>query len=241
MLLEIRNLTKHYGTIQALDGVSFSLEAGEVLGVVGDNGAGKSTLMKCISGVQKPDSGAVVFDGRDVTRLSPQALREAGVEMIYQELGLCPLHDVTANIFLGRELKHKNFPFWLDERAMRTRATSLLDEFGTGFSPSQPVSRLSGGQRQIVALSRCLCFHPKLVIMDEPTSALALREVEHVLRIIRSLKEKGIAVIVISHRLADIFDVADRIILMRRGQVRQDSPVDQTGIREISQAIMGES
>lgn len=233
--LEVNALNKHYGGVHALKDISFSLNAGTVLGLVGDNGAGKSTLMKCITGAENPDSGYIRFNGYDVSH-KPHDSRMAGIEMIYQDLNLCPQLDVTTNIFLGREIKTATC--FLNDRLMQDKAREILERLNADISISTPAGLLSGGQQQAVAIARALLADPKLLIMDEPTAALGVREVEKVLKLIQSLKANGITVIIISHRLTDIFEVADRIILMRRGEIRDDKPVSQTSLQDITEKIL---
>ncbi len=232
--LEIHGLNKYYGGAQALKNVSFSLETGIVLGVVGDNGAGKSTLMKCITGAERPDSGFIRFNGQDVSG-RPRESRMAGIEMIYQDLNLCPQLDVAANIFLGREAAKGYF---LDNRLMRSRAQDILGRLNADILVGVSAGLLSGGQQQAVAIARALLVNPRLLIMDEPTAALGVREAGKVLGLIQSLKAEGITVIIISHRLGDIFEVADRVILMRRGEIREDKPVSQISLKDIKEKIV---
>jgi len=240
-LLELVGVKKSFGAIEALRGVTFNVEAGSVVALVGDNGAGKSTLMKTITGVYKPDAGEVHFDGVPLADKDPRAIREAGVEMIYQDLALAKMRDVAANIFLGRE---RTWSFlglrFIDHKAMRDEAAAMIEKLGARVkSVSQIAGQLSGGQQQSVAIARALTFNPKLVIMDEPTAALAVREIEHVLDLIRRLKTQGIAVILISHRLTDVFAVADRIVVLRQGEVIADDPVGQTSMAAVVAHIVG--
>ncbi len=241
-LLEIRNVSKHFGSIQALRGVSFEVEAGEVVAVVGDNGAGKSTLMKVITGVYVPDEGEILFRGEDITGLSPGEIRRRGIEMIYQDLALAPQQDIPANIFLGREPVRRWFgvlPF-IDRRATEDGARAMLRRLGARIPDLfVEVGMLSGGQQQSVAIARALTFDPKLVIMDEPTAALAVREVEHVLELIRELRRQKIAVILISHRLTDVFAVSDRIVTLRQGRVIACAATVDTNMQEVVAHIVG--
>jgi len=233
--LEIHALNKHYDGVHALKNISFSLDTGKVLGLIGDNGAGKSTLMKCVTGAEKPDAGHIHFNGQDVSG-RPHDSRLAGIEMIYQDLNLCPQLDVSSNIFLGQEIKSSSC--FLNDRLMREKSREILARLNADIPVDTPVGQLSGGQQQAVAIARALLANPKLLIMDEPTAALGVREAGKVLALIQSLKANGITVIIISHRLADIFEVADRIILMRRGEIREDKPVLQTSIQEITEKIL---
>jgi ABC-type sugar transport system ATPase subunit len=240
-LLELRDVRKSFGAIEALRGVTFSVDAGSVIGLVGDNGAGKSTLMKTITGVYAIDSGDIRFDGVSRVGEDPGAIREAGIEMIYQDLALARMRDVASNIFLGRELTRSVFGVRLiDTKRMRSEAEVMIARLGARIpSVAQITGQLSGGQQQSVAIARALTFNPKLVIMDEPTAALAVREVEHVLDLIRTLKSQGIAVILISHRLTDVFSVCDRIVVLRQGTVIADDATRDTSMNAVVAHIVG--
>jgi ABC-type sugar transport system ATPase subunit len=240
-LLEVKDLHKNFGTIEALRGVAFSVEAGSATALVGYNGAGKSTLMKTITGVYRPDRGSIVFDGKRIDALDPRAIREAGIEMIYQDLALAKMRDVAANIFLGREITRNVLGVNLiDHKRMEIEAEKMIEKLGARVkSVKQVAGLLSGGQQQSVAIARALTFNPKLVIMDEPTAALAVREIEHVLDLIRNLKSQGIAVILISHRLTDVFAVCDRIVVLRQGAVIADDPTEQTSMNAVVSHIVG--
>jgi len=242
-LLELDNVQKHFGAVQALAGVTFAVDAGEVVGLVGDNGAGKSTLMKTVTGVYVPDSGSIRFAGTPINGREPGEIRALGVEMIYQDLALARMQDVASNIFLGREPTKRllGTPIRVIDRARIEReAAAMIRKLGARLPSVQYiVGELSGGQQQSVAIARALTFDPKLVIMDEPTAALAVREVEHVLDLIRELKRQGIAVILISHRLNDVFAVGDRIIALRQGQVVADEPIAQTSMTAVVAHIVG--
>jgi ABC-type sugar transport system ATPase subunit len=240
-LLEVKDVHKNFGTIEALRGVTFSVEAGSATALVGDNGAGKSTLMKTITGVYRPDRGSITFDGKRIDVLDPRAIREAGIEMIYQDLALAKMRDVAANIFLGREITRKVIGVRLiDHKRMETEAEKMIEKLGARVkSVKQVAGLLSGGQQQSVAIARALTFNPKLVIMDEPTAALAVREIEHVLDLIRNLKRQGIAVILISHRLTDVFAVCDRIVVLRQGAVIADDPTEDTSMNAVVSHIVG--
>ncbi len=241
-LLEIRGISKRFGSIEALREVSFAVEAGEVMAVVGDNGAGKSTLMKVITGVYRPDGGEIRFRGEPITGLEPGDIRRRGIEMIYQDLALAPQQDVPSNIFLGREPVRRVlglFPV-IDRKTIDREAHAMLHKLGARIPDIYAeVGTLSGGQQQSVAIARALTFDPKLVIMDEPTAALAVREVEHVLDLIRELKRQGIAVILISHRLTDVFAVSDRIVTLRQGRVISEEVTARTDMQRIVAHIVG--
>jgi ABC-type sugar transport system ATPase subunit len=240
-LLELEDVRKNFGSIEALRGVTFSVEAGSVVGLVGDNGAGKSTLMKAITGVYRPNSGSIRFNGALLADRDPRGIREAGIEMIYQDLALAKMRDVATNIFLGRELTYNVLGLRLiDYKRMRVEAEAMIAKLGARVkSVTQIAGQLSGGQQQSVAIARALTFNPKLVIMDEPTAALAVREIEHVLELIRTLRAQGIAVILISHRLTDVFAVCDRIVVLRQGAVIADDPTRNTSMNAVVAHIVG--
>ncbi len=240
-LLELKDVRKTFGAIEALRGVTFSVETGSAVALVGDNGAGKSTLMKTITGVYKPDSGDIRFGGVSIVGKGPGEIREAGIEMIYQDLALARMRDVASNIFLGRELTRSVLGVRLiDAKQMRSEAQAMIARLGARIpSVAQMTGQLSGGQQQSVAIARALTFNPKLVIMDEPTAALAVREVEHVLDLIRTLKAQGIGVILISHRLTDVFSVSDRIVVLRQGAVIADDATSLTSMSAVVAHIVG--
>jgi ABC-type sugar transport system ATPase subunit len=242
-LLELDDVKKHFGSVEALRGVSFSVDPGEVVGLVGDNGAGKSTLMKTITGVYIPDGGTIRFDGHRLNGRQPGEIRSLGIEMIYQDLALARMQDVASNIFLGREPTRRflGTPIQIIDRGrIESEAAAMIKKLGARLPSVQyTVGQLSGGQQQSVAIARALTFNPKLVIMDEPTAALAVREVEHVLDLIRELKNQAIAVILISHRLTDVFAVCDRIVALRQGTVVADDPIRATSMNEVVAHIVG--
>jgi simple sugar transport system ATP-binding protein len=242
-LLAFDNVSKRFGRVEALRDIGFELGRGTVLGLVGDNGAGKSTLMKCVTGACRPDAGEIRFDGRVLTGRDPRAIRRLGIEMIYQDLALSPQQDVAANIFLGREpTRHLlGLPLgFIDQAKLEREARQIMARLGARVpSVRHPVGQLSTGQQQSVAIARALTSAPKLVIMDEPTAALAMREVDHVLDLIRELKRQGIAVILISHELTDIFAVCDRIVALRRGRIIADAPTAETTMHNLVAHIVG--
>ena len=243
MLLQIEHLHKHYGGVRALDDACFSLNVGEVLGLVGDNGAGKSTLLKCITGSELPDGGMLRFNGQTLVSGDPHETRLAGIEMIYQNLNLCGQQSVLSNIFLGRELRLRFIGFetpLIDLRAMERAVKALMSNLNSNIDIRKKTNTLSGGQQQAVAIARALLFQPKLLIMDEPTAALGIKEIAKVLDLIKSLKKQGIAVIIVSHRLADIFAVSDRVILMRHGKICEDKPVSELSLTELTHRILAE-
>ena len=242
-LLEVKGVTKRFGAVQVLNGVDLTIDKGTVTGLVGDNGAGKSTLMKTITGIYGLDEGDIQLDGQSLNGASPGERRQRGIEMIYQDLALAKQQDVAANIFLGREPVKWAFgilPGFVDKARMDADAQKMIDRLGARIpSIHRPVGLFSGGQQQTVAIARALTFNPKLVIMDEPTAALAVREVESVLKLIRQLRDEGIAVILISHRLNDVFEVTDRIVVLRQGRIEADLVTKQTQMREVVSYIVG--
>jgi D-xylose transport system ATP-binding protein len=234
-MLKIEGVHKHFRGVHALKGVSLELSRGSVLALVGDNGAGKSTLMKCVSGVINPEMGSLVFDEQDITFSNPTACRAAGIEMIYQDLALCRQQDVITNVFLGREQKNG---FFLNRTAMAEGCRSTFEELGIAISPGAIVGRLSGGQQQSVAIARALISNRKLLIMDEPTAALGAKETQRVLGHIRKLRERGTSVVMITHRLGDIFEVADRIVVMKQGEIRYNLAPGETDLKDLTSKIV---
>lgn len=227
-VVEMRSIRKHFAAVQALRGVDLVLHHGEVLGLVGDNAAGKSTLMKVLSGAYIPDGGEILIEGHKVHMADPLDARRMGIEMVYQDLALANNLDVTANVFLGREAVSARFgPFSvMDSRRMEQEAQRLLDRLKIDIpSVRLLVERLSGGQRQAVAIARATAFGSKVIIMDEPTAALSVAAISKVLDLVRELKSQGASVIIISHRLEDIYSVSDRLVVMRQGRKVRDCPV----------------
>lgn len=222
-VLEARNASKHYGRITALDHVDFAVYPGEIVAIVGDNGAGKSTLTKIISGALSPDTGSVLLDGEPINLHSPLEARERGIETVYQDLAVAPALDIASNLFLGRE-KRARGPLGtifrkLDKRGMRRQAQENLSTLKIGLnSTSQLVETLSGGQRQGVAVARAISWSRKVVIMDEPTAALGVQESGMVLDLIRQVRARGVPVAVISHNMPQVFDITDRVRVMRLGR-----------------------
>jgi len=239
-VLELENISKHYGAIQALSDVSLSLEPGEVVGLVGDNGAGKSTLVKIIAGNFHPSGGIIRIDGGTEQLHGPKDARSKGIEIVYQDLALADNLTAAANIFLGRE-KTIGWGFIkiLDYRAMYRRAGELFAELKSETRPRDVVRRMSGGQRQAVAIARTRLSNPKIVLMDEPTAAISVRQVAEVLNLIRRLKDQGIAVVLISHRIPDIFAVCDRLVVLRRGLKVADKRVADSSPEEVTGLITG--
>jgi ABC-type sugar transport system ATPase subunit len=242
-LLVLSGIRKSFGAVDVLHGVDLSVEAGEVVGLVGDNGAGKSTLMKTITGIYRADSGSIELGGQNILPLDPGARRELGIEMIYQDLSLAKQQDVASNIFLGREPTKKLFglfPGFVDKALMDRQAAKMIERLGAHLpSIDRSVGSFSGGQQQTVAIARALTFNPKLVIMDEPTAALAVREVQSVLDLIRRLRSEGIAVILISHRLNDVLSVTDRIVVLRHGRAAANLVTADTTMNEVVSRIVG--
>lgn len=231
--VEMVDIRKAFGAIEALRGVNLRVQAGEVIGLVGDNGAGKSTLMKVLSGAEIPDSGHILIDGEPLPLTGPSSSRAHGIEMVYQDLALCNDLDVAANLFLGREL-YDPVTRRLRHRTMHAEAANHLQRLHIRVSTTnQSVATLSGGQRQAVAIARAVTFDPKVLVLDEPTAALAAREVETVLQLIRDVSRRGVSVILITHRLQDLFEVADRLVVLYEGVIWREmrpSEIDLTGL-----------
>ena len=240
-LLEARGISKRFGGVHALEDVDFSLAAGEVVALAGDNGAGKSTLIKIISGVFPPDGGALYYQHQRVAFANPQDARARGIETIYQDLALADNLDVGANVFLGREPMTRRFGLpVIDRRRMRAEAARTLDRLDIGLERlERPVSALSGGQRQCVAIGRALHWNARVLIMDEPTAALGVPEQRKVIALIQSLRAHGVGIVFISHNLADIFAVADRIVVLRRGANAGERVRETTNPDEIVRMMVG--
>jgi simple sugar transport system ATP-binding protein len=239
-MLQLSHVSKHFGGIQALVDVSLTLNAGEVVGIMGDNGAGKSTLVKIIAGNFPPSHGTVELLGRAVSFHKPTDARAAGIEVVYQDLALCDNLTAAANVFLGRELKTGFGPFRvIDYRAMFARAGRLFAELKSETRPRDVVRKMSGGQRQAVAIARTRLSDPRIVLMDEPTAAISIRQVAEVLGLIRRLRDHGIAVVLISHRMPDVFAVSDRIVVLRRGVKVADKPASASSPEEVTGLITG--
>jgi simple sugar transport system ATP-binding protein len=239
--VSMEDIDKSFGAIKSLDRVSLTLRAGEVLGLVGDNGAGKSTLSKILSGAIVPDSGRIVLDGREVRFASPADARRERVEMVYQDLSLCDTVDVAGNLLLGREPTRRllGMPV-MDKPKMHAEAKSILDQLGIRMPSTRlKVENLSGGQRQSIAIGRAAAFDPIVLIMDEPTAALAVAEVDAVLDLIRTVSAKGVSVILITHRLQDLFIVCHRIMVMYEGRNVAERLIGETNIEELVNLIVG--
>ena len=239
-LLELRDITKNFGAIEALKGVDLDLDAGEVLGLMGDNGAGKSTLVKIIAGNFPASDGFMELAGERCHFARPLDARGRGIEVVYQDLALCDNLTAAANVYLGREEKKRYGPFRvLDYPKMFERAAELFAELKSETRPRDLVRQMSGGQRQAVAIARTRLSNPKIVLMDEPTAAISVRQVAEVLDLIRRLKEQNIAVMLISHRMPDVFAVCDRIAVLRRGQKVAEKAIADTSPEEITGLITG--
>ncbi|MGH8951230.1 MAG: ATP-binding cassette domain-containing protein [Acidimicrobiia bacterium] len=231
-LVEMRDMSVSFGGVHAVEDVSIDLRAGEILGLVGGNGAGKSTLVKTLAGAQKPDSGEILIDGKPVTIATPRDAKAHGIETIYQTLALADNQDAPSNMFLGRELMTR----WgtLDDSAMEDATRKIMGRLNPKFENFKtPVSSLSGGQRQSVAIARAVHFNARILIMDEPTAALGPAETEQVRQLMRQLKSEGIGIIMISHDIHDVFDLADRISVMLQGKLVGTVNKDEVTMDEV--------
>jgi simple sugar transport system ATP-binding protein len=239
-ILELTNISKHFGAIQAVNDISLSLAAGEVVGLMGDNGAGKSTLVKMIAGNYRPSHGTMRMEDKELIMHKPVEARQHGIEIVHQDLALCNNLTAAANVFLGRELRIGFGPLKvLDYAAMYKRAGQIFAELKSETRPRDLVKQMSGGQRQAVAIARTRHSNAKIVLMDEPTAAISVRQVAEVLNLIRLLRDQGIAVVLISHRMPDVFAVADRIIVLRRGRKVADKKIARTSPEEVTGLITG--
>ncbi len=235
-ILSLRNINKSFGPVDVLKGVSIDIIPGQVTALVGDNGAGKSTLIKCIAGIYTPESGQYLFEGQEVSVAGPRDATALGIEVVYQDLALCDNLDIVHNMFLGRESKKGVI---LDEPAMELSARKTLDSLSvrTVKSVRQTVASLSGGQRQTVAIARAVLWNNKVVILDEPTAALGVSQTEQVLKLVRSLADKGIAVLIISHNLNDVFEVADNIAALYLGTMAAQVQKNEVSPNQIIELI----
>jgi len=236
-ILELRGVSKSFGSVQALQSVDFEVRAGEVMALVGDNGAGKSTLIKCVAGINSIDDGEILFDGRPVAIHGPKDAAKLGIEVVYQDLALADNLDVVQNMFLGREI-HDPF-FRLREAPMEQRTSETLKSLSvtTIRSVRQPVATLSGGQRQSVAVARAVLWNNRVVFLDEPTAALGVAQTRQVLDLVKRLSEQGLAVVLVSHNLVDVFEVATRITVLRLGRDVGVYERSKTNEQEIVEAI----
>jgi len=235
--LELRGISKHFGSVQAVQEAQFEVRDGEVMALVGDNGAGKSTLIKCVAGIYSIDDGEVLFEGRPVRIHGPKDAAKLGFEVVYQDLALCDNLDVVQNMYLGREAHDPLLR--LQEAPMEQRTIETLDSLSvtTIRSVRQPVATLSGGQRQSIAVARAVMWNSRVVFLDEPTAALGVAQTRQVLDLVRRLADQGLAVVLVSHNLSDIFEVADRITVLRLGRTVGVYEKDKTTQNEIVQAI----
>ena len=239
-LLELQGIAKHFGAIEALKGVDLSIAAGEVVGLMGENGAGKSTLVRVIAGNFRPSEGEIRINGQAKHFHKPVDARAEGIEVVYQDLALCDNLTAAGNVFLGRELKRSFGPLKiLDYPAMYARAAEIFNELKSETRPRDLVKQMSGGQRQAVAIARTRLSDARIVLMDEPTAAISVRQVAEVLDLIRRLRDRGIAVVLISHRMPDVFAVCDRVAVMRRGTKVADKPIAATSPEEVTGLITG--
>lgn len=237
--VEMVDIRKSFGAVEALRGVNLRIAPGEVVGLVGDNAAGKSTLMKMLAGAEIPDSGKILVDGQELPLTGPRVSRAHGIEMVYQDLALCNDLDVAANLFLGRE-QYGPVSRRLSHRAMHDEAAVHLDRLHIKIkNTGQEVANLSGGQRQAIAIARAVTFDPKVLVLDEPTAALAAKEVETVLRLVRDISARGVSVILITHRLQDLFEVADRFVVLYEGVVWREMPPRETDLSGLVTSMMG--
>ena len=239
-ILELNNISKSFGAIKALDNVSLSLRSGEVLGLMGDNGAGKSTLIKIIAGNFKQSNGTISFENQNVEFNNPMDARDKGIEVVYQDLALCDNLTAASNIFLTREIK-RNFGIIsiINFTQMFKRAKEIFSELKSETLPDEEVKMMSGGQRQAVAIGRTKLSKAKVVLLDEPTAAISVRQVAEVLELIKQLKNQGIAVVIISHRMPDVFAVSDRIAVLRRGQLVANKLASESSPEEVTALITG--
>jgi len=243
-IIEMRKITKSYGGVRALNEVDLYLNKGEVLGLVGDNAAGKSTLMKILSGAIYQDEGVILFNGHEVKYKSAKDARDLGIEMIYQDLALINVLSVDGNLFLGKELTTGVFGRFLkikiDKKRMEKEAEEALKALKIHVKSVKTLANnLSGGQQQSIAIARTLHFNAKVIVMDEPTSALSIKETRKVLDLIKSLKEKNVATIIISHRVQDVFEVADRVMILCHGVKTLDKDINDVTMDEVVKKIIG--
>jgi simple sugar transport system ATP-binding protein len=240
--ISMRGIKKRFGSIEALRGVDLNLYPGECLGLVGDNAAGKSTLTKVLSGAYLPDEGEITLDGQPTLFSNPAEARALKIEMVYQDLSLCDSIDVAGNLFLGREMTTgSSFFGWLAKQNMQSEARRILDSLEIRIpNLNVTVAQLSGGQRQSIAIARAVAFNPQVLIMDEPTSALAVAEVEAVLALITRVKTLGVSVVLITHRLQDLFRVCDRIAVMYEGTKVAERRIGETDLTDLVKLIVGE-
>jgi simple sugar transport system ATP-binding protein len=239
-LLKLENISKRFDGLLALNNINLDIESGQIIGLVGDNGAGKSTLIKLISGNYSPSSGHIYIKNQEIFFETPLQARDAGIEVVYQDLALCGNLTAYENIFLGRESRY--FPsIWspVKTREMLEKSRSLISQLQSDTDVEKEVASMSGGQRQAIAISRTLLSDARLIIMDEPLAAISIRQVEQVLNLIKNLKQQGKAVLLVSHRLDDIFAVCDRIVILRRGEKVADRNTSEFTVQEVTGYITG--
>lgn len=240
--LQLRNVTKRFGGLTAVNDVSVDIYPGEVVGLIGDNGAGKSTLIKMVSGVYRPDGGKIFLGDKEITLASPLEARQMGIETIYQDLALCENLDATVNIFLGREPMKRMLGLFkqVDRKHMLRESEEVLDRLDIHIpNLVRPIREMSGGQRQAVAIARAVYWNAQLVIMDEPTAALAVPEQRKVIELTHTLRDQNVPVIIISHNLQDIFAAADRVVIMRRGRKVGERLTSETSMDELVSLMVG--
>ena len=239
-VLQLTDISKSFGAIRALHEVSLMLEPGEVLGLMGDNGAGKSTLVKIIAGNFPPTTGQIMLEGQPVQFHKPVEARQRGIEIVYQDLALCNNLTAAVNVFLGREVRTRAGPLGImNYRAMYRRSGELFAELKSETRPRDMVRRMSGGQRQAVAIARTRLSNSRILLLDEPTAAISVRQVAEVLDLIRRVRDAGIAVVLISHRMPDVFAVCDRIFVLRRGRKVAEKPIAASSPEEVTGLITG--
>ncbi|MGB3764705.1 MAG: ATP-binding cassette domain-containing protein [Ornithinimicrobium sp.] len=237
--VQMRGIRKSYGALDVLQGVDLTIGRGEVVGLVGDNGAGKSTLMKMLAGAVVPDAGEILVDDAPLPGSGPRASRAAGIEMVYQDLALCNDVDVAGNLFLGREI-YRPWSRRLDQKRMHEEAAKDLATLHIRITDTRRlVGNMSGGQRQAIAIARAVTFEPKVLVLDEPTAALAAREVEMTLQLIRDVSNRGVSVVLITHRLQDLFEVADRFVVLHEGVAHRELAPSETDLGGLVNAMMG--
>lgn len=242
-LLEARDIVRTYGSVTALDGADFDVEAGQVTALIGDNGAGKSTLIKILSGTEQPEGGSIRLDGREVSFSDPAAARASGIETVFQDLALCPHLDPVKNLYLGREVKRSGLLGllgFMDRKTMRDRSVDAFTDLGaTVRKLNEPVGSMSGGQKQSVAVARSAAWASKIIFLDEPTAALGVVQTENVLDLIRRVRDKGIGVVFISHSMPEVLNIADTVQVLRRGRRIATFNAAETNIEELVGAMTG--
>jgi len=238
--LKLTGVSKNFGAIQALEDVSLELDAGQVLGLMGDNGAGKSTLVKIIAGNFRPSRGKIAIDDNPVECHKPLDAQRAGIEVVYQDLALCDNFTAASNVFLGREPIRKISIFrFIDYAVMRKRSAELFAQLKSETRPRDLVKRMSGGQRQAIAIARTLLSNAKIILMDEPTAAISVRQVREVLDLIGRLRDQGFSIVLVSHRMPDVFAVSDRIAVLRRGILVSSKATSDSSPEEVTGLITG--